>query len=955
MRAGSLSWADYMAEFDVFLSYASADLAEARALEGWLQTSPRNRSIWRDRRGILPGAPDYYPPILAAISASAAFLLLLSPRWLRSVVAEREFSDAQAAGKKLILVVHPAIPRDPTTPSGRERYSQLMSALQVSSLKTKLERPNWIWLLEDESAEPDYTAVEAALATDFAWAARHAIIDQRLQRWMAIQNESALLRGAELAELIADAFADAPGRKPALTEKQREFLLESQRHDTAERVRLEGLYWSSQARAAAFAARERGEAEPDLALLLAAEAGSVAPVPEARAALLSLLHRHARLTGGIYEHGSGRWVSGVAFSRDGRWLASVDREVAIGDDRGAHLLVHDAATGREWERIRSEGGLSAVAWGERWLAVASRGFIGWLRWDDFDEKFRGNTPTALRGDVIPNYLAFSPPRSGLPEEVLAWGTMWGHVGLIRVGDHKSWQGRLNDDSSNKALTGLGWLQDGRLITAESGRLLARAYPGLEVVHEISAPGEVSSLSCDGERWVAACRRQDQVGLLLGKELKEEVFLPSTSPDLSLIAACASRPNDQWIVTGSTASRSGAPAVMLCQGETVRDVLLQGEEEPVMSVGSDPVGRYVAAGEMGGRVWLWDRSRRSHLIRAVRPEISARCIAACSAGHIALVTQEGHIQRLRNNLNDLIADVVVPFMPNRLLFTDSGRLLSVLAEDGQITIIDADSKLHQLAWPKESAAPRAIAVASEAPIIAGQFSDGTIRVFRLNEWSLCPVCTIEIEALTLGLELDLAGQHVYAAVERLGFDLMSWRVDAPAEPPVHVAKMKGYQGPLVPIAFAGAEVIAIGDGFDLLFVPSGDAQRATRRVAHDEPVKHIAADPRLVASVACWFEDTRVDQIRLWCSDGQPLGPVTLPEQAADIALCTDSNFALVLGQSGALWLLTLRVEDWIQTSRRIAGRSLTAEEERRYGVDAWRAGPRSGYALPPSAPTLFSS
>jgi hypothetical protein len=368
-----------MAEPDLFLSYASADLDEVRVLEGWLEASPRNRMIWRDRRGILPGAPDYYPPILVGISASAAFLLLLSPRWLRSVVAAREFCDAQAAGKKLILVVHPAIPRDPTTPSGRARYSELMTALQVSSLKTPLQRPNWIWPLENESSKPDYTAVEAALATDFAWAARHAIIDQRLQRWMAIQNESALLRGAELAELIADAFADAPSRKPALTVKQREFLLESQRHDTAERARLEGLYWSSQARSAAFAARERGEAEPDLALLLAAEAGAVAAVPEARAVLLSLLHRHARLTGAIHGHDFGRWVSGVAFSRDGRWLASIDRQRGIGDDRSAHLLVRDAETGREWERIRSSGGLTAIAWGERWLAVASCDSIGWLR------------------------------------------------------------------------------------------------------------------------------------------------------------------------------------------------------------------------------------------------------------------------------------------------------------------------------------------------------------------------------------------------------------------------------------------------------------------------------------------------------------------------------------------------------------------------------------------------
>src|SRR6516225_9855959 len=36
-------------------------------------------------------------------------------------------------------------------------------------------------------------------------------------------------------------------------------------------------------------------------------------------------------------------------------------------------------------------------------------------------------------------------------------------------------------------------------------------------------------------------------------------------------------------------------------------------------------------------------------------------------------------------------------------------------------------------------------------------------------------------------------------------------------------------------------------------------------------------------------------------------------------------------------IASLRIEDWIQISRHIAGRSLTAEEERRYGIDAWRA------------------
>jgi hypothetical protein len=89
-----------MAEFDVFLSYASDDLRAAEELETWLQAPPRNRRVWRDRRGILPGAPAYYEPIVHGIRTSAVFLVLLSPRWLRSEVASRELSDAQTWARR---------------------------------------------------------------------------------------------------------------------------------------------------------------------------------------------------------------------------------------------------------------------------------------------------------------------------------------------------------------------------------------------------------------------------------------------------------------------------------------------------------------------------------------------------------------------------------------------------------------------------------------------------------------------------------------------------------------------------------------------------------------------------------------------------------------------------------------------------------------------------------------
>jgi hypothetical protein len=173
---------------------------------------------------------------------------------------------------------------------------------------------------------------------------------------------------------------------------------------------------------------------------------------------------------------------------------------------------------------------------------------------------------------------------------------------------------------------------------------------------------------------------------------------------------------------------------------------------------------------------------------------------------------------------------------------------------------------------------------------------------------------------------------------LGFAVQAWRLDGPDEGPTEVYAFANPVLPPVPIAFPGNDLIAIADEDDLVFLPRDTSAVGTRWARHDEPVKRITASGDLVASIACWFQDTRLDQVRLWTAEGQPLGPVTLPEHATDLALSPDGGSLLVLGHSGALWRVMLRSQTWIERARRIAGRSLTSEEERRYGVDTWRAG-----------------
>lgn len=927
-----------MADYDLFLSYASIDLEAARSLEDWFQSPPQNRNVWRDRRDITPGTPDYYSAILSGISASANFVVLLSPAWLRSKVAAKELNDACIAGKKVIFVVHPDIVREPKSFDGRGRKAELFRALQTADVSSQVERSDWIWLNDDESEVLHHARLERAIATDFRWAERHAVIEQRYRRWLQQdQVPAVLLRGAELAEVLADAFADVPGRQPILTEEQRNFLLESQRHEAAERERVEGLYWGAQARGSAYAARECAEVEPDTALLLAAQGATVAAVTETRAILLSLIDRYAALTGLYKSHGDYRWVSGVALSLDGCWLASVDRPRAIGDDRPAHLVVQDTETGREHCRVPIETLFSSVAWGERWLATASPGNIGWLRWDEWKERFRGNTPTQLTGAVTPDYLAFSPPGTDLPYgEMLAWGTQFGDYGLIRVGDHVQWQGQLSDDRSSDSLTGLAWLRNGKLLTAEKGRIRARGLSDLDSPHDIVELDRVYSLSSDGERWVAACERDGQRGLMLGRGLEFERFI-LTGQYGELGAVWAGPAQDQCLLVSSGSRREGAAAVALWHTEHGHNTLLKGDEELCRAIAADPTGLFVAAGDTSGRTWLWDRTRRSHLVAKALPNIRIRCIAASTNGQIALVTEHNNVRIHEHTLmTEPLCDVSLDFAPVRLLYFDSGQALLALGDNSELGLINMAGDVQPLRWPVQLESPLQCAAAADARMIAALCPQNKIALLQIEETEIKLAHMIDAGGMVLGLAIDPTSQRVCAAVERLGVDLLSWSGASPESKPTELSVSK-CMFPPVPIAFIGSETLVAGDGDDLLFLPVMNSDEMLHQSGHNEPVKHVAATHDIVVSTACNFDDTRVDEVRIWTADGQPLGPIVLPDTTVDLVLHPNGDSAFALGNSGQLWQVTLQTEDWIAAARRVAGRELTKEEERRFGIDAWRS------------------
>ena len=429
-------------------------------------------------------------------------------------------------------------------------------------------------------------------------------------------------------------------------------------------------------------------------------------------------------------------------------------------------------------------------------------------------------------------------------------------------------GRLTEDRSDRALTGLGWLADGRLITAEGGRILVRPYPELHPAEQITVCDRVFSLDARAGRWVASCIRDGVVGILLGRGVVVEEFFPIRPSDHQPIAAWCGAPENHCIITGSALQRSGTPAVTLWQPGANEETLLEGGDELIQCVTADPAGSFVAAGSRGGRVWLWDRHRRSHLVRRRLPNELLSSIATSPAGHIAVACSDGRVKRFGASLaTESSAAAHMPNRPARLAFTDGGRVLFAQAVDGTLAVIAADRSAREVAWP-QGTSPGEATIASDAPIIAVPRSNGTVDILRFTEATLSPLCTIDAGAPVLAIALDPRGERLVCATEKLGVHLNVWRTAAPDDDPIELGVT---QGELPPQTVVCAEngLVAVGDGMDLTLIPLEDPDRAVTLDGHDEPIKGIAVYQDLIATYACWFQNTRVDQIRLWTSEGTP--------------------------------------------------------------------------------------
>ncbi len=442
----------------IFISYSRRDQAFVRTLYDALIA--RGFKVWIDWEDIPYGA-DFPSEILDNIECNDTFLFVISPDSVASEWCGKELAHAEENKKRIMPVVRHDV--DP------------------AHVPSALGHLNWLFLREDDPFAPTVDKLVAAITTDLLWVKAHSWLLQRPGRWDRDgRNASMLMRGSELQEAdiwLTQATVNQ-SKRPAPVRVQADYITAS-RHGQKIRQRLRlaavavvavaslvtvivgGVAASAEhdkqrailaatvarldkqravqahnldlARGVAANALTQASADPELGVLLAAQAVQRYPAtPESQNALREALSA-SRVRAAMYGHSDK--VTSAVFSPDGR------RVLTASYDNTARIW--DAATGRELALLAgSPSSLLTASFNRQGTRVVTAGFGGGRVWD----ATTGALVAALRGyTATVETAAFSPDGARIvtasdDRTARVWdaatgapvATMTGHTGTVET-------------------------------------------------------------------------------------------------------------------------------------------------------------------------------------------------------------------------------------------------------------------------------------------------------------------------------------------------------------------------------------------------------------------------------------------------------------------------------------------------------------------------------------------
>ncbi|MBC8098689.1 MAG: TIR domain-containing protein, partial [Armatimonadetes bacterium] len=190
-----------------FISYSRRNKAFAEKLVAAFKA--HDRDVWIDWEDI-PLTADWLEEIHRGIESADDFIFIITPDSISSEVCTQELAHALAHNKRLVPLLYQEV----------QNYNEIHKSLSSH---------NWIMFNKEDEFEQSFTRLLQALDTDLEYTRSHTQLLQRTLEWeKRTRNASLLLRGQDLTE-YERWLGTSANRVPHVTPLQTEYIFASRR------------------------------------------------------------------------------------------------------------------------------------------------------------------------------------------------------------------------------------------------------------------------------------------------------------------------------------------------------------------------------------------------------------------------------------------------------------------------------------------------------------------------------------------------------------------------------------------------------------------------------------------------------------------------------------------------------------------------------------------------------